>query len=349
VLQWQPKLLVAPAKSLDVHVDLQACDMFHADQRAVPGFAFAPVDDSTPLAWVQAYSLTRSRHGFLPATLADLYHKPRTAGDRFDSCPVSGYACGNSLEEALLGGVCEVVERDAFMIAWYQRLTVPSLDLASLTSPEARDALRRFAPAPVRLYCSDITTDIGIPAVLVMMTSRAPGWPAASVATASDMSIERAVVKALCELSSGHWLCRAEPNRSLSMREVQAPEDHGLFYAQAAALPNLDLFLRPRSVRRVTTDAAAEVSDVKALLDTAVQRLAERGLESWAVELTPPAIAAEGLRVVKVVVPGLQPIDFGFTHQHLGGKRLYEAPRVMGYRSLATSPAALNPAPHPFP
>ena len=349
VLQWQPQLLMAPANALGTHVDLPACDMFHADQRATPGFAFQRIDERTLLAWVPAYSLTRRCDGFVPATLVDLYHAPRSEGDCFDSCPVSGYACGNSLEEALLGALCEVVERDALMIAWYQRLAVPSLDLASLTSPEARDALRRFAPSPVRLYCSDISTDIGIPAVLVMMTSQTPGWPAAAVATAADLSMERAVVKALCELSSAHWLRRASPHRSLTMHEVQTPEEHGLFYAQPNALPHLDRFLHPRSSRRVVPDAATGEVDVNVLLDAAVQRLTERGLEAWAIEITAPSVAAEGLHVVKVVVPGLQPLDFGSTYRHLGGRRLYEAPLAMGYGTVATSPAGLNPVPHPFP
>lgn len=349
VLQWLPRVVVAPARALDAHVDLAACDLFHPEQRAQPGFPFARIDDDTPIAWVPGHSLTRGIDGCVPATLADLYHEPRTPGDRFDSCPVSGYACGNSLEEALLGALCEAVERDALMIAWLQRLAVPSLDLASLTSAAARDAVRRFAPSPVRLYCSDISTDLGVAAVLVLMTSQAPGWPAAAVATAADLSVEHAVVKALGELSSAHWLCRARPRRPLSRHEVHAPEDHGLFYAQPGALPHLDRFLHPRGCRRATADATDGEADVKVLLDAAVARLAARGLEVWAVELTAPAVAAAGLRVVKVVVPGLQPLDFGRTDRHLGGRRLYETPRAMGHRAVATSPSGLNPVPHPFP
>lgn len=351
VLQWEPEVQLAPARALGAHADLAACDMFHADQRAAPGFAFQRVDEHTSIGWVMAYSLTRKLPGFVPATLAHLYYEPRSTGDAFDLCPVSGYACGNSLEEALLGALCEVVERDALMIAWYQRLAVPSLDLGSLRSPMVRDALQRFAPAPVRLYCSDITTDIGIPAVLVMMTSQAPGWPAAAVATAADLSMDRAVVKALGELSSGHWLHRANPGRVVPMREVQTPEEHGLFYAHPSALPHLDRFLHPRSCHRPLPPQAvgAAEEDVLVLLDTAVQRLAARGLEAWAIELTAANVAAEGLHVVKVVVPGMQPLDFGNRQRHLGGTRLYAAPRAMGFRTAATAPAGLNAAPHPFP
>ena len=351
VLRWEPSVVMAPAQALDVHADLQALDLFHADQRAEPGFPFKRIDEHSQLGWVPAYSLTRRQAGFVPAALAHLYYEPRTEGDAFDTCPVSGYACGNSLEEALLSALYEVVERDAFMIAWYQRLAVPSLDLASMKSAEARDALKRFTPAPVRLYCSDLSTDVGIPAVMVMMTSNAPGWPAAAVATAASWSLERAVVRALGELSSAHWLHRANPRRHLAMHEVLAPQDHGLFYAQHSALPHLDRFLHPRSCRRAATEAtsADDEENVLVLLNAAVLRLAERGLEAWALELTADDVAAEGLRVVKVIVPGMQPLDFGGSYRHLGGQRLYTAPVAMGHHTAARSPAGLNPAPHPFP
>jgi ribosomal protein S12 methylthiotransferase accessory factor len=88
---------------------------------------------------------------------------------------------------------------------------------------------------------------------------------------------------------------------------------------------------------------------VLASLQEAVRRLAARGLEVLAVELTPPGIAALGLHVVKAIVPGMLPIDFGQMPRHLGVPRLYGAPSRMGYAGTAVEPGALNRAPHPFP
>lgn len=354
VLDWEPPVRVASARELDPGIDVQAFDLFHAEQRAQANFAFERLREDSRIGWVAAYSLTRRTRTFLPATLAHMFYEPRTPADRFDLCPVSGYACGNTLEEALLGALCEVAERDALMLCWYQRLAVPALDLASFDSATVRDALARFAHAPVRLYCADLTTDARIPALLVMMTSAHPGWPAAAVATAADLSPARALVKALSELSSGQALVQAHRRAGgrlpRSAHDVVQPEDHGLFYAAPQALRHLDTLLRPR--RTVRADPAAGGStgnDVKADLDVCLQRLAACGLEALAVELTPPEIAARGLRVVKVVVPGMLPIDFGRATRHLGGPRLYSAPLRMGHAQAATRPGALNRMPHPFP
>jgi ribosomal protein S12 methylthiotransferase accessory factor len=67
------------------------------------------------------------------------------------------------------------------------------------------------------------------------------------------------------------------------------------------------------------------------------------------VELTSPEMRELGFRVVKVLVPGLQPIDFGTQWPHLGGRRLYEAPARAGYLQSRTQPRDLNVFPHPFP
>ena len=354
VLEWEPPVRLGSARELDPAIDVERFDMFHPEQRAHAGFGYARLQPESRIGWVQGYSLTRSAPTFIPATLAHRFYEPRTAADRFDDCPVSGYACGNTLEEAVLGGLCEVVERDALMLCWSQRLAVPALDLASLRSETVRDALSRFARSPVRLYCADLTTDAGIPAVLVMMVSDHPRWPAAAVATAADMSYERAVVKALGELSSGAALVQMHRDRGGRLprvpQEISTPEDHGLYYAAPQSLHHLDLILRPRrTVRAPAVAATDEPEDVWATLREAVRRLAACGLEALAVELTPPHIAALGLRVAKVIVPGMLPIDFRPAVRHLGGPRLYAAPGRMGYHDSASEPRALNPAPHPFP
>ncbi len=75
-------------------------------------------------------------------------------------------------------------------------------------------------------------------------------------------------------------------------------------------------------------------------------------LEVLVVELTPPDIAARGLRGlrgVKVLVPGMLPIDFRPAVPRLGGPRLYAAPGRRGCRGCADEPRALDPAPYPFP
>ena len=103
--------------------------LFHPAQRAHPNFPFTAPKPEGRYGWVKALSLTHNREVWVPATMALLYYEPLTADDRFERCPVSGYACGMSWQAAVFRGLCEVVERDAFSIAWYGRRSLAPVDV----------------------------------------------------------------------------------------------------------------------------------------------------------------------------------------------------------------------------
>jgi ribosomal protein S12 methylthiotransferase accessory factor len=66
------------------------------------------------------------------------------------------------------------------------------------------------------------------------------------------------------------------------------------------------------------------------------------------VDCTSVDVANTGLYVVKMIIPGMQPIDFGMRNQRLGGKRLYTVPLELGYSRRPTREEELNMIPHFF-
>jgi ribosomal protein S12 methylthiotransferase accessory factor len=353
---WEPDEVVI-ARYCDVRAratDPRRFALFLSEQYRAPDFPFVPITENSSIGWVRAFSLSRNEDTLVPAVLAHIHYQARTPEDCFDLCPVSGYACGTTLEEAILGAIYEVIERDAFMIFWYDWLPVPGLDLRVEPSSELWATLGRYSVAPVQLFCASITTDVGVPAILAAMTSRRPGWPAAVVATAADLDPQRAIVRALQELAANHLLIRwhmdtASRPSPRSFHEVVDQEDHALLYTAPQMLPYLDPVLRPRWALRPRDIGLANSEDQKENIDWCVQRLAKLDLEVLVVDLTPAPVESLGFKVVKVLIPGLQPLDFGVRWPHLGGRRLYEAPVAMGYRRVMPRPSELNLAPHPFP
>jgi ribosomal protein S12 methylthiotransferase accessory factor len=326
--------------------------LFHAMQYD-RSFPFRTVSDDDVIGWVEAYSLTREQKVLVPARMVHFSYNPAGKEPLFEMSPVSGYACGSSVEEAVLSGICEVVERDAFMLFWYNWLPVPSLDLHAAESPVLRSVLQRFHPAPVRLYCSDITSDVGIPVCLALMVSDAPGWPAAICALAAHLDVEQAITKAMFELAANHLYVRAyfeQPAYRPIPRvaaEINEPQDHGLFYCLHENMPYLQVLTAPAVVLPPGRSGSLDCKNVTRNIQSCVTRLRALGLAVIVSDLTTPDIDGIGLKVVKVLIPGMQPIDFG-QWRHLGGRRLYEVPASLGYRG-ASGPHELNFAPHPFP
>jgi ribosomal protein S12 methylthiotransferase accessory factor len=85
-----------------------------------------------------------------------------------------------------------------------------------------------------------------------------------------------------------------------------------------------------------------KISPLQLVLD----QLARNHFEVYAVDLSTDEALNSGMRVVRVVIPGLQPFSFHYRAQYKGHARLYDAPRRMGY--TARREEQLNEWPQPF-
>ena len=111
---------------------------------------------------------------FLP-TAFFYFEYPRDPDHDFCASCSNGNAAGNCLEEAILQGLLELVERDAVGLWWYNRACVPGLDLDSIDDPYL-PRLRAFLQARQReLWILDVTSDLQIPAFTAV--SRRVGGP----------------------------------------------------------------------------------------------------------------------------------------------------------------------------
>jgi ribosomal protein S12 methylthiotransferase accessory factor len=83
-------------------------------------------------------------------------------------------------------------------------------------------------------------------------------------------------------------------------------------------------------------------------LETCLELLDRVGSRVLYVDVTTPDIIPFGLRVVRTLATGLQPIHFGSGQERRGGRRLFEVPVAMGYATRPRLETELNPCPHPL-
>ena len=84
----------------------------------------------------------------------------------------------------------------------------------------------------------------------------------------------------------------------------------------------------------------------KQALRTVLDALKQKQFEAFAVDLSTDEALRAGMRVVRVLIPRLQPLAFQYRARYLGHPRLYEAPRKMGYPVYPEE--QLNQWPQPF-
>ena len=126
----------------------------------------APFDRSAEIEWSPVWSLRDERFKYLPTSLLYFFYKgpgwQRSAADS------NGCAAGNTLEEAIVQGFLELVERDSYAIWWYNRLQRAEVDLSQIGDAYVRDLQIQLAETGRRLWVLDITSDLGIPSFVAV-------------------------------------------------------------------------------------------------------------------------------------------------------------------------------------
>jgi len=109
-----------------------------------------------PLQWTPVYNLTRQQRLLAPFNWF------------FTINEFNGSSAGNCVEEALLQGICEIVERDVSARVSQKGLAVPAISTAAVSDPMVSELLAKYQKAGITLFLSDFTLDTGIPTVSVM-------------------------------------------------------------------------------------------------------------------------------------------------------------------------------------
>ncbi len=146
---------------------------------------------SLPLKWTWGYNLTRDREVLVPF---DWFY---TINE------YNGSSAGNCKEEAILQGMCEVVERHVSSIISRNTTKTDALNLDSSTDPMVLKMVDLYRKAGVRLYASDFSLDTGIPTVGVLAydPSTFPGKSEIVWTAGTTPNPEKALNRALTEVA----------------------------------------------------------------------------------------------------------------------------------------------------
>lgn len=303
-------LPVASAAELGAQaVPPESFALFHEWQHT-PGFPFARFTRSTRLTFVEGFSLADGRPAFLPAQLVYLRHDG--AEPKIGYSTSNGLACGPTMAEAVLAALLEVVERDAMMLVWANRLSLPRL--AWLDDPTLRDIDgRAFAVTGLGYAAIDASVFFGVPAAIGVVHG-APGDRAAlGIGAGCAPTIGDAWRACLAEAFAVHrWLrglLAAEATLPERVEDVRSLEDHTLFHGtpdRGDALAFLEASVGERSTTDVPDVPGGSPGEIVAEI---VRRLDEQGVAAYAVDVTSPDVEELGLKVARVVAPQLCALD----------------------------------------
>nr|WP_246300210.1 TOMM precursor leader peptide-binding protein [Actinopolyspora biskrensis] len=308
-----------------------------------------PYEPDLVIDWTAGVDLETGEQHYVPACAVYVPYLPPRKRERLFHPVSTGLAAGSAPAQALRGGLQETAERDAMAVFWYNRLIRPTLDWRSLPSCRARDVLEGMTRRGISLTVKDLTTDTGIPAVVVLGRVDTPERPVALCGFRADVGPYAALLGAAEELEhvfSMYWRFAASGGELDPTREPSDIWDFTTYYCHRSRIPILD-FMHEGPLHPAPSPPSEPLSDAEAV-HRLVGLLSGSGHRCLATDITPVDVAECGVTVVRTVVPGLQPISFSPAFRRLGGSRVYQAPVRMGLRATPQAEDELNPYPVPM-
>jgi ribosomal protein S12 methylthiotransferase accessory factor len=311
---------------------------------ASPACPVTRFDPAAPIRWVSGLDLASGDRTWVPAVMACYRLADRTPSEEFGYRISTGYAVHTNPVEAVLAGACEVVERDMIAITWLQRLPLPPVDPAVHTGPTA-ELIAWNASQFVDVHLFDATSEFGVPIAYCVLAADHDPTACRVLGAGTGRSLGVAAEKALGEAMSVRHLIGDGTPAPESIDEITSIDGGARYMAVRERAGAFEFLLRGADQRQAV-DRPSLPDDPAEALATLVGWLSAAGMRAVVVDRTPRELVDAGLTAVSVVIPDLQPMCLDPRVRFAGHRRLYEAPRRMGYPVL--SEEELTTWPQPF-
>jgi len=249
------------------------------------------------IAWCRGYELLRGEEIWVPACA--VYHPYFPDGDmQLFRYHTNGLATGNTMEEAILHSILELVERDAWSICEYREkanadVIVPEGSLCS-------SLIKKFNDNGVEIHLKDLTSDIGIPTIGAAADDvRTKDPELLTIGVGTHLNPEIAAVRALTEVAQSRTTHKHGAKTNAKLQKVSQEMGYEtikkvnrVWYSKSGSTIKL------QDMKRLDTPYVLD--DIEVVFD----RLVQRGFDKViAVDLTRPEIS---IPAVRMIIPGLE-------------------------------------------
>ena len=310
------------------------------------------INNKSRFSWTEGFSLTMNKKVLVPSQLIYLSY-PHLSDEPVIYPGIStGSAGGSCLSAALVRGICEIVERDAFMIFYLNKLRAKRIALTLIKNSRIQNLLNILNRYKMELFTFDITTDVDIPTFLSVVIDRTGLGKSVSLGLKCNLDQTTAIISSIEEtFISRSWL-RTEYEKSekkVTPTDLLKKPDirtRGLLWYPIEAIENLNFLINaPVSMDNISPQPITKSSGQQ--LEHILKIFEKHGYNVLYKEITLPTFKKLGYFVTKVIIPQMQPFYLNENFKLLGGKRLYSVPKKIKLKPKSEE-KQLNLYPHPF-
>ena len=279
-----------------------------------PIHAALPYPKNTPLHWTPVWSLSRKESCYAPLTFC--YADSHLDEKRYAPFFHSGGAAGNTLEEAILQGIFEVIERDAAAIWWYNKICRPAVDHSKLPQT-LLSQMEHTIGCESEYWVLDLSHDFEIPVFVAVAQHRTN--QKFTLGFGCHLDPELACKRALTELCQTHEI----------RKQHSAPFDFDAITSEPY------LFPCESELRLLNAFSSPKNDDIRLDILYCIERANQVNIELLVLNFSRPDLS---LRTAKIIAPGLCHI-----FPYFANDRLYHVPVSLNWRTQAMTEQKLNP------
>jgi len=351
--------------------DLKKSNKDYLDVNHLAGFSkkqkqrnpYLRFDEHSNFLWAKAKSLSDGKDILVPAQLIFWNYNLSHSGWRepFLREPNTNGAGGHyTLTKAILAGLYELIQRDSFLIYWFNQQGPPQIGVETIDYQPLEGLLEECRRLGLEVRFYNTTTEIGIPSCICTIFDHSRVGPKMTMGGGCGLDWPEILLRSLIEvLGVYHWLRdlkEEQGKKYLSLGEDYQPfRDFSVKQATRLSIwASQKMFKHFQFFLEGKVESLAEVkkrfpqfSSPGEELDYLIKKFRSLGKEyeiSY-YQASHQVLEDLGYFSVKVIVSPLVHLYLNEPYAPLGAKRLKEAPRKLGFQPTKQ----WNPWPHPFP
>lgn len=294
--------------------------------------------------WVKGKKLENKEIIYIPSQLVYVPYIYENDEIMINHPSSSGAAAGTSLEDAILRGIFELIERDSFIISYLNKIHSPIVNLKRIRDPQIKKIIASLKRYNLELKLVDIAMDLGIPVYAAVLIDKSGIGPAVSVGLKSGFNQHDVAIGAIEEALMVRSGIRDQyALNSLTSKNINfSLENRAKFWYPLSSVKHLNFWLKNKNKKNFIKKRR-EKSLKELNLD-----LKKKNLEIYYIDIADKLIKNYGFEVVKVIIPQLQPLFFSYSLPEILSERVFNVPVLMNIRKEPNLRKNLNKLPHPF-
>ncbi len=302
--------------------------------------------DYFKLGWIKAKNVINNSNYLVPAHFVYLNFSNTYKESPITTLITTGAAGGFTHEETLLRGIYEIVERDAFMTIYLNKISVPRISIKNIPNQKLQSIIRYLKRYNLELYVLDITNDLQIPSFASVIIDRTGLGPAVTIGLKSGFHIVDAIIGCIKEaLSTRTWIRYRiyqdkKHNLTIDPKQIRSLDQRGVYWFPKSMLPKIEFMIKssPQPLRWPLSHTYN-----KGELDHVVNMLNHKKFDIYFVDITPKIFAHLNYKIYKVIIPKMQPVYLNEKRKEFRIDRLRKVAKYFGKNKYY-----LNLVPHPF-